>query len=107
MLQGGPTAQAAFIRAQGLEIATFLKEYIQSNNIPPVCSGADGNRCGGVVVVGWSRGCSIATSFLAHASSFPQEIVLFLERYLRKIVLHGIVCLALFAYDTYGGIWNH
>ncbi|KAI0704536.1 hypothetical protein C8Q76DRAFT_779013 [Earliella scabrosa] len=85
ILQSGTDAErATFIRDRGVEIATFILRFIEANAIPPTSS--DG-KAGGILLLGWSLGCTLALSVLANVDALPPAMQDQLSSYLRSYVM--------------------
>lgn len=81
--------QGGFIRARGLEITELLAWIIREKNIPAVRDIGDGAQTGGLILLGWSLGVSIALMFAANLNTYPSDLVSVIEPYLRTLVLYG------------------
>ncbi|OBZ66589.1 hypothetical protein A0H81_13449 [Grifola frondosa] len=80
--------QAAFIRAQGIELGAFLAWFIDTQNIPRLStSSGKEHQTGGIAMLGWSSGNCITLSFLAHANKLPEKHRLLLDGYLRSFII--------------------
>lgn len=82
----GPEGQKQFMLERGLEIAYFIEKIIAQSNIPP--TQAD-QRTGGVVLVGWSLGCSVADFLLSNVDSLSPSTLSTLSKYLHTVIYHG------------------
>ena len=80
--------QRASFCAQGLEVATFLKNFIVFEQIPP-CLEVDGRREGGVVLFAWSIATIHILAMLGNEAVFPDDVKTVLNRSLRTCVLYG------------------
>ena len=85
---GDVKKQAAFMRAQGLQVAALLESLGKTLDIPPITD-VDGRCTGGMALMTWSMSNSLSNAFLAHAPSLPEETKGFLEKHLRKVVYLG------------------
>ena len=75
-------------RAQGLEIASFLRHVIISENLPGLRE-EGGKKSGGVVLLSWSFGNIWSLSMLANEASLDSETRTILQTSLRTLVIHG------------------
>ncbi|TFK82036.1 hypothetical protein K466DRAFT_501047 [Polyporus arcularius HHB13444] len=82
---GDDHLKESFLRARGSEVATFIDKFIDEFHLPPVS--ADG-RSGGIALMGWSLGCSVALSVVSHMDTYPQRVQTRLGAYLRTLILH-------------------
>ncbi|KAH9835553.1 Alpha/Beta hydrolase protein [Rhodofomes roseus] len=82
--------QRFVLRARGVEVASFLLWFIRMEQIPPPSSPDDynGNRGGGLALLGWSWGNIITISFLAHAATLPDNDRRLLGAYLTGFVMY-------------------
>ncbi len=83
---GDDHRKESFLRARGSEVAIFIDKFIQEFHLPPVS--ADGHS-GGIALMGWSLGCSVALSVVSHMDTYPQRVQTRLGAYLRTLILHG------------------
>ncbi|TBU38724.1 Alpha/Beta hydrolase protein [Dichomitus squalens] len=89
-LQNGSNSdKQAFLRARGLEIATFIQRFIQENSLPAPSSD---EKTGGIGVLGWSLGASFAVALVANLQTYPTLIQKTLGQYLRALILQAAVC---------------
>lgn len=82
-------SQRAVVHARGLEIAAFLFWLIQKESIPRRPLDGQGERSGGIVLLGWSWGNTMTMSFLAQASRLPEEDRSLLNGYMRSFIMYG------------------
>ncbi|RPD52530.1 alpha/beta-hydrolase [Lentinus tigrinus ALCF2SS1-7] len=75
----------AFLRARGTEVALFIDKFIEKFDLPPISS--DGSS-GGIALMGWSLGCSVALSVVSHMDTYPQRVQDRLGAHLRTLILH-------------------
>ncbi|EKM50136.1 uncharacterized protein PHACADRAFT_130755 [Phanerochaete carnosa HHB-10118-sp] len=87
---GDPEIQAGAMKAQGQQVAAFLRHFATTYGIPPTTQ-ADGKLVGGMTLVTWSMSTNLSMSLLAHAGSLPAETREVLGDYLRTIILHDPV----------------
>ena len=80
--------QEIALRANGLEIADFLRKLVVAENIPAVQDN-NGKRVGGLVLMSWSMGNLWSLSFFAYLSNVPNDALIVLSRYMRSLVLYG------------------
>ncbi|EKM50157.1 uncharacterized protein PHACADRAFT_264726 [Phanerochaete carnosa HHB-10118-sp] len=83
---GEPEKQAGAMKAQGQQLAAFLRHFATTYDIPPTAQ-ADGKLVGGMALLTWSMSNNLATSLLAHAASLSAETREVLSNYLRTILL--------------------
>ena len=76
----------AFLRARGAEVAVFIDKFIEAFHLPPISP--DGST-GGIALMGWSLGCSVALSVVSHMDTYAQSVQTRLGAYLRTLILHG------------------
>ncbi|EIW51541.1 alpha/beta-hydrolase [Trametes versicolor FP-101664 SS1] len=83
----GPSeeAQARAIKNRGLEIAAFLRWFIEFQCIPPI-EGAAGT--GGVSLLAWSGGTCPTAAMFAHADKLPVETRKLLDTHLRSYIMY-------------------
>lgn len=87
VLQSGTEDErATFLRAQAIELATFLDRFIEQSRIPAIS--AD-RKTGGILLLGWSLGCTFGLSILSHADVYPEAMRNKLSQYLRSYVMFG------------------
>lgn len=80
--------QATAVRAQGQEIAAFLKHLVITEEIPPV-QVADGQKTGGIILLSWSLGNVWTMSMFGNADHLESETKSILEKSLHTWVLYG------------------
>lgn len=90
--KGDFDTQCTAMEDEGRCIASFLQYFINSQNIPPLHF-VDGKKKGGVTVLAWSLGNIFLLPFLAYAHRFEESTKLLLEKYLRTIVVFGMLSL--------------
>lgn len=83
-----PEKQAAAIRKQALEHATFIVKFIEAEKIAPPKRVA-GKDVGGVTFLAWSQGNMYLMSFLSNISQLDPSTNAVLERYLRTTIIYG------------------
>ncbi|KAG6867737.1 hypothetical protein C0993_011819 [Termitomyces sp. T159_Od127] len=62
----------AEFQARGIEIATFIDNFIKKNNLPPI---SKDQKAGGIILLGWSLGSATALSTIANARALPSDTV--------------------------------
>ncbi|TBU28071.1 hypothetical protein BD309DRAFT_1022138 [Dichomitus squalens] len=65
---GTDDQKADFLKARGVEIATFISLFAEKHNLP--AASADGTA-GGFGIVGWSLGCAFALAAVAAVDALP------------------------------------
>ena len=80
--------QRAAFCAQGMEIATFLKNFILAEQIPQ-CQVVNGRRVGGIVLLAWSISTINALAMLGNEASLASDVKSVLADYLRTCILFG------------------
>ncbi|KAH8114765.1 Alpha/Beta hydrolase protein [Phellopilus nigrolimitatus] len=78
-------AHKDFLQKRGLEIARFLVWVISEKKIPRT---SEDGTLGGLALLGWSLGNATTLSFLAHLDSYPREVIIALEPYLKTFFLY-------------------
>ncbi|KAI0820428.1 hypothetical protein BC628DRAFT_1330448 [Trametes gibbosa] len=85
----GEEGQARAMQKRGLEIAAFLRWFIETENIPPAQEHAgQGELAGGLSLLSWSGGNCPTVAMLAHADKLPEETRKLFETHLRSIIMH-------------------
>ena len=79
-------AQDAFAKARAEEFATFIKSFIEQENIPKM---SDDGKDGGIVFLSWSSGVAYSIPLLSSADSLSEETRNAVEPYLRSYVVFG------------------
>ena len=83
-------AHSQFLRERGLEIAKFLYYVITELEVTRrASSGGNATSSGGLVLMGWSLGNLFTVAFIAHLSTYPPEVTMTLEPYLKSLVIYG------------------
>ncbi|KAL7280203.1 hypothetical protein ACG7TL_006622 [Trametes sanguinea] len=82
--------QEMSIAARGIEIAAFLRWFIDTNGIPPIKDTPGGSRSGGLSLLAWSGGNCHALAMFAHIDKIPAETRSLLDAYLRTFIAFGI-----------------
>ncbi|KAI0773416.1 hypothetical protein BC629DRAFT_1595179 [Irpex lacteus] len=86
--------QAMAVRAQGIELATFIARFIENENLPaPAIDGE--TKVGGVSLVTWSQGNGILMALLANIALLDAETNALLERYMRTAFVYDPPCVVL------------
>lgn len=90
--------QARAIEERGLELATFLRWYIETEHIPPISEtpDANGRLGGGVAVLGWSGGNYQTIPLVGSFRSLPEDTRKFLEGYFRALLIYGTLWPSIF-----------
>lgn len=83
---GDAKAHIDFARNRAGEFATFIRHYVEQNQIPQA---TEDQSAGGIVLLGWSAGNNFIIPILAHADSIDSETRLKIEPYLRSIAIFG------------------
>ncbi|TFK82032.1 hypothetical protein K466DRAFT_315818 [Polyporus arcularius HHB13444] len=81
---GTDEERATFLRTQAVQLATFLDRYIQQHNIPAISSD---RKTGGILLLGWSLGCTFGLSILSNADIYPEAMRTRLALYLRSYIM--------------------
>ncbi|GJE99281.1 hypothetical protein PsYK624_155340 [Phanerochaete sordida] len=84
LAEGTDEEKAAYLRARGIEIATFIDRFLQENQLPPPDKHGAG---GGFAVVGWSLGCVFALAALANLDALDDAAQARFSRHMRSLVL--------------------
>ncbi|KAI0632494.1 hypothetical protein C8Q77DRAFT_1272422 [Trametes polyzona] len=91
----GPSveAQERAMRHRGLEIAAFIRWFIEAEDVPPIRAhntGSNDARCltGGLSVPSWSGGNYPTIAMLAHPAHLPEETRRLFDTHLRSLVMH-------------------
>lgn len=88
-LEGTPMEQELALKIRGVELAVFLRWFIEMEHIPPVTEVEGSRKIGGVSVLAWSGGNSVSLAMFAHAHALPQDTQKLLGAYLRTLILYG------------------
>lgn len=75
-----------FMERLGAQVGKFLLWFVEDQALPSVS--VDG-KTGGLVLMGWSMGCTLVLAFLGHPEAIQNSTYTELETYLRKVVLFG------------------
>jgi hypothetical protein len=86
MATGSDTDKVIFLSNRGLEIMTFIDEFIQQYELPPISG--DG-KTGGVALAGWSLGNLVTCAAISSAERLSPDCKFRLAKYLRALVLQG------------------
>ncbi|KAI0366634.1 alpha/beta-hydrolase [Pilatotrama ljubarskyi] len=87
----GPSceAQDRAIRNRGLEIATFIRWFIETEAIPPIKEVAGSEALvGGLSLLSWSGGNCAAAAMFAHADKLPEDTRQLFDAYLRSFIMY-------------------
>lgn len=89
-LRGSSDEQGQVMRDRGLEIAEFLRWFIETASIPPIKTTPDLNAStGGISLLAWSGGTMASTAMLAHADKLSEGTQKLLSEYIRSCVMYG------------------
>lgn len=91
----------AWHRDRGHEVGMFIHKLIVKEKLPPIS--AD-RKTGGIVLLGWSAGGSLANATIAHVETLPSEVRTRLALCIRSLIVQGVphLCTVLSPYDTFG-----
>ncbi|KAI0771129.1 alpha/beta-hydrolase [Trametes elegans] len=88
-LRGSSDEQGQVMRDRGLEIAEFLRWFIETASIPPIKTTPDLNAStGGISLLAWSGGTMASTAMLAHADKLSEGTQKLLSEYIRSFVMY-------------------
>jgi hypothetical protein len=101
LVNGTKEQKDAWHRDRGHEVGMFVHKLIDKENLPPIS--AD-RKTGGIVLVGWSAGGSLANATIAHVETLPSEVRTRLALCIRSLIVQGMPRLCTFSspYDTFG-----
>lgn len=88
LASGTDEEKGSFVRARGLELATFADNFIKQNNLPPISEDGKG---GGIALLGWSLGSTVTLACVANIDSLPAEVQSRFKLYLRAHILQGML----------------
>lgn len=86
LASGSDEQKAAFLKARGVEVATFIDLFVERNGVPPISP--DGHT-GGFALLGWSLGNAIVLSAVANVESLPPAAQDRWTSGMRALILHG------------------
>ncbi|KAF9801423.1 hypothetical protein IEO21_10112 [Rhodonia placenta] len=87
VLSGGSDDERAdFVRARGLEIATFVDRFIENQGVPPI---SEDGKSGGIALLGWSLGSAFVLSTISCCDTWPTELQSRLKTHLRALILQS------------------
>lgn len=86
LTSGTDEQKAAFLKARGVELATFVDKFIERNEVPPIST--DGHT-GGFALLGWSLGNAIALAAVANVDSLSATAQARWTSGMRALILHG------------------
>ncbi|KAJ3722823.1 Alpha/Beta hydrolase protein [Lentinula guzmanii] len=89
---GNDEQKTAWVHSRGQEFTTFMVNFIQENDLPAMTP--DG-KSGGVVILGWSAGASLAIAALSIVDSLSQDAQSCLSTHLRAFIAQEPAPLAL------------
>ncbi|CCM02472.1 uncharacterized protein FIBRA_04572 [Fibroporia radiculosa] len=84
--------QATAIAARGLEIAEFIRWFIETKCIPAISKTSDSIRSstGGFSLLGWSSGNCQTIPLLAHADKTPEATRRLFDEYFRTFIIYDM-----------------
>lgn len=84
--------QAAAIEARGLELAAFMRWYIETERVPAISKEPDRDvrPAGGVAILGWSSGNCQTIPLLASANKVPEDTRILLDAYFRSFFIYDV-----------------
>ncbi|CCM02474.1 uncharacterized protein FIBRA_04574 [Fibroporia radiculosa] len=84
--------QSTAIVTRGLEIAEFIRWFIETERIPPISEGSSPGRAfsGGFAVLGWSSGNCQTVPLLAHGDKVPAETRRLFNNYFRTFIFYDM-----------------
>ncbi|KAI0826820.1 alpha/beta-hydrolase [Trametes gibbosa] len=82
-------AQERAMQTRGVEIAAFVRYFVESQSTPPVKNvpGTDARAGGGVSILSWSGGNCPAVATFAHADKLDEETRQLLDDHLRSFIM--------------------
>lgn len=83
--QGKQEELTQFLAQRGIELALLLTAFIDTLDLRP----PEENSGGGIVLLGWSSGCTDPLLLLEHAAEIPAPTKKKLDLYLKSIFLLG------------------
>ncbi|EIW56131.1 uncharacterized protein TRAVEDRAFT_39145 [Trametes versicolor FP-101664 SS1] len=92
LASGSDEQKAAFLKARGVEVATFIDLFVERNGVPPISP--DGHT-GGFALLGWSLGNAIALSAVANVESLPPAAQDRWTSGMRALILHEPLTVAI------------
>ncbi|KAI9066194.1 hypothetical protein FKP32DRAFT_1566413 [Trametes sanguinea] len=84
IISGSYDEKVAFVKARGLELASFVDQFIVRNNIPPI---SKEGKHGGFALIGWSYGSFVALSAVANVGSLDTPARARWAAHMRALVL--------------------
>ena len=84
---GTDDQKADYLKARGVEFATFVNLFAEKNNIPPISP--DGTA-GGFGLVGWSLGCAFVLAAVAAVDALPAPAQARWKAGARALILQGV-----------------
>jgi hypothetical protein len=85
-LQDVQAGRSVFLERLGLEVASFLLWFADTNKIPKI---SDDGKSGGFSVMGWSLGAVSPLSVLGNPDMIPKESRPTLASYFRQSILYS------------------
>ncbi|KAG6829248.1 hypothetical protein H0H87_012099 [Tephrocybe sp. NHM501043] len=93
VLKGGDSAKKdSAHHARGLEIATFIDNFITNNKVHPI---SEDGKSGGIVLLGWSFGCALALAAVSSAQALPADARSRLGAHIRSVIAYDPACITL------------
>ncbi|OSD07666.1 alpha/beta-hydrolase [Trametes coccinea BRFM310] len=85
LASGTDEEKALYLKARGLEVASFIDQFVVKHGIPPV---SEDGKYGGFVLVGWSLGNTVTLSTVANVDSLDAAARSRWASHMRALVLH-------------------
>jgi hypothetical protein len=83
---GSEEDKNAFLKARGVEIATFISKFIEKESLPAITDNGTG---GGIALIGWSLGNSFSLASISHLDALPEEDRTRVGSRLRALIMQG------------------
>ncbi|THV03734.1 hypothetical protein K435DRAFT_817155 [Dendrothele bispora CBS 962.96] len=84
-LEDYANGRKVFLDRLALQLADFLKQFIETENIPPITSD---RKSGGFAIMGWSMGTATAMPLFSDRALFSLEQYSLLEKYVKDLILY-------------------
>lgn len=85
-----PEHQVRALQTRGLEIAEFVRWFVETEDTPPIREATDTQALvGGVSVLAWSGGTCAPVAMFAHADKLSEATRRLFDVHLRSFILHG------------------
>ncbi|KAI0647699.1 alpha/beta-hydrolase [Trametes meyenii] len=82
-------AHSRSLQDRGLELATFLRRFIEAESIPPIQKTVGSEELsGGLSLLSWSGGNTPSVAMLAHGKQLSEETRSLLGTYLRSFIMY-------------------